>query len=345
MSKIAVVGAGLFGVVIASKLAKKYTVDLYESEDEILKAASGINQFRIHRGYHYPRSTETVNSNLLSLKGFEEEFKGAIIDNTTNYYCIAKKNSLTSAEKYRRFCLTNNLWFKEVNLPFINKKEIDVCLQVKENLIDPYKLKLILYKKLKHPNLKLFLKKTADRKILTKYDRVIISTYSNINSLLKKKERKPYQYELCEKIVVKLPKQFQRKSIVILDGPFMCIDPYGQSGLYLLGNVVHAIHQSNVGLTPLVGKRFTAFINKGIIKNSPYTNFKHFIESTEVFIPDIKFATYFGSMYTVRTVLPFKEKTDERPTIVKKVDNKTITVFSGKLVSCVTAASEVENLL
>ena len=69
------------------------------------------------------------------------------------------------------------------------------------------------------------------------------------------------------------------------------------------------------------------------------------MESTEVFIPDIKEAKYVGSMFTVRTVLPNKEKTDERPTIIRKVDNKTFTVFSGKLVSCMTAAAEVEKLI
>ena len=31
------------------------------TEDDIMKAASGINQYRIHRGYHYPRSFETIN--------------------------------------------------------------------------------------------------------------------------------------------------------------------------------------------------------------------------------------------------------------------------------------------
>ena len=58
--KIAVIGGGIFGVTIASKLAKSNSVDLYEQENDILKSASGINQYRLHRGYHYPRSSSTA---------------------------------------------------------------------------------------------------------------------------------------------------------------------------------------------------------------------------------------------------------------------------------------------
>ena len=42
-------------------------------------------------------------------------------------------------------------------------------------------------------------------------------------------------------------------------------------------------------------------------------------------------------MYTIRTVLPNKDKTDERPTIVNKIDNNFI-LFSGKVGNCVEAS-------
>ena len=63
--KIAVVGAGIFGVTIALKLDKFHDVTLYESSRDIMTAASRTNQLRLHRGYHYPRSPETVDACLL----------------------------------------------------------------------------------------------------------------------------------------------------------------------------------------------------------------------------------------------------------------------------------------
>jgi len=46
-------------------------------------------------------------------------------------------------------------------------------------------------------------------------------------------------------------------------------------------------------------------------------------------------------MYTIRTVLPNKDKDDARPTLVEKPDDKTFTIFSGKIGTCVSAAEEI----
>jgi hypothetical protein len=50
-------------------------------------------------------------------------------------------------------------------------------------------------------------------------------------------------------------------------------------------------------------------------------------------------------MFTVRTVLPGVEGTDARPTLVRRVSERMITVFSGKIATCVGAAAEVASLV
>ena len=50
-------------------------------------------------------------------------------------------------------------------------------------------------------------------------------------------------------------------------------------------------------------------------------------------------------MYTVRTVLPDRDATDERPTLVSQIDEQVIQVFSGKLGNCVEAARAVAELI
>jgi len=50
-------------------------------------------------------------------------------------------------------------------------------------------------------------------------------------------------------------------------------------------------------------------------------------------------------MFTVRAVPPRVEDTDERPTLVKKINEKIITVFSGKITTCVQAANEIKKII
>ena len=68
--KIAVIGAGIFGITTAIKLARQHDVSIFERNSDILKGASDVNQCRIHRGYHYPRSPKTTLQVLNSEIGF-----------------------------------------------------------------------------------------------------------------------------------------------------------------------------------------------------------------------------------------------------------------------------------
>jgi len=344
--KIAVVGGGIFGITTAFKLAQHFPVTLFEKNDDLFKSASGINQYRVHRGYHYPRSRETVVSLLKAESSFRNEFSNAIMNDNEHYYCIAKKNSLTSTHDYLAFCNRNNLEYKRSTLKIINQNSIDLCIKVKESLFDPIKLKDICWKKLKMNNVKILLNTKATNKTLERYDFNVICTYARINELLQNfpHAQLKYQFELCEKPLVDLPQSFNKRSIVIMDGPFMSIDPFGNSGFFVLGNVVHAIHKTHIGTYPQFDEKFLSLIDNGIIKKPPITNFELFIESASEFIPEIKKAKHVGSMFTIRAVLPGVEETDERPTIVRQINNQTITVFSGKIPTCVDAAEEVVQL-
>ena len=345
--KIAVIGAGIYGITAALKIAKNNTVDLFEEKNDILMAASGVNQFRVHRGYHYPRSSETTSSLLSSVPRFKREYSEAIIEDGEHYYCIANKGSLTSKDQFIEFCKKHNLLFKETKLNILNHKNLDLCVKVQEDLIDPIKLKSICLERLKKSNIGLKFGKQARIEDLSDYDIIINCTYSKLNHVLKDLPhmQKNYQFELCEKPVVRLPKSFNNKSIVIMDGPFMCVDPYGKTGMFLIGNVVHAIHQTNIGKFPEIDEKFLPLLDNGIIKNPPITNFDKFIESASEFIPEIKKAEHVGSMYTVRTVLPYVDDTDTRPTIVEIIDDKVINIFSGKIANCVEAAEEVSAII
>ena len=77
---------------------------MYEKNSDIISSASAINQYRLHRGYHYPRSKITAYECLRSVKQFNTRFAHSIINgNTEHYYSIAKENSFINGGQYIKF--------------------------------------------------------------------------------------------------------------------------------------------------------------------------------------------------------------------------------------------------
>ena len=126
-----------------------------------------------------------------------------------------------------------------------------------------------------------------------------------------------------------------------MDGPFMCIDPYGDTGLHVMGNVVHAIHSTNIGKFPEYDSKFDELLNKGMVKNPSVTNIDKFMETARKFFTDIDKAEHVGSMFTFRTVLPNRDKDDARPTLVEQTDSNQFTLFSGKIGTCIDASDKI----
>lgn len=344
--KIGIVGGGIFGLTIAWILAKEgYGVDLFEKNKDVFMAASGINQFRLHRGYHYPRSIDTIIACLNGEKKFREVYPEVLMDGENeHHYAVAKEGSFLNTEQCFKVWDKCGLEYEETELDILSKETIEKCIRIKESLIDPVKFKEICLERCKMYGVNIFLNKEVNYNDMKDYDLIVVATYANNNSLIKHypKSQRNYQFELVEKVVLKLPERFNKISVVIQDGPFCCIDPYGRTGLFLMGSVVHAIHHSNIGQTPEIPEEFKDILNNGIIKNPKITKIKQFLSAADVFFPGIeKEAEHIGSMFTIRTVVPNREHDDARPTIVEKIDDKIISVFSGKIPTCIDAAEEV----
>jgi hypothetical protein len=176
----------------------------------------------------------------------------------------------------------------------------------------------------------------------SQFDYVVNCTYSNLNQI--SDDCKDYQFEVCEKPVVKLPSKYKGKGIVVMDGPFTCIDPYSDTDYHVIGNVVHAIHSTNVGKYPQISDELSELINKGVIKNPPITKFKLFKDSLKHFF-GIDEVEHIGSMYTIRTVLPYREFDDARPSIVQKESDSKYLLFSGKISTSIDTANELNQYI
>ena len=75
MKKILIIGAGWYGCHLGLHLKEKgFNVSIYEKEKDIFMGSSGRNQFRLHQGYHYPRSSLTIRETKKNFLRFKKKY-------------------------------------------------------------------------------------------------------------------------------------------------------------------------------------------------------------------------------------------------------------------------------
>lgn len=364
--KIAVIGAGIFGISSAMKLREKFSkaeITIFEKGTSILSSASGINQYRLHRGYHYPRSNETVEQVLSGVLEWEREFKTSIVKGE-RYYGISKFGSSTSKESYLDFLERNNLKFEIVNpenLP-VRGENLDLLVKVEENSFDVGKLYLDLTKRLRSNKIKVLTGTKFSKVQLKDFDLVINATYSNINDLLDENEQMDFQFELCEKAIVSLGPEYKNRGIVIMDGEFCCIDPLGSNPYFhVIGHVKEAVLDRQIGKKFIFKDNFQNYVNSGPMKINE-TNFKNILESCKtffIFVNNPVFPLtnkgsnslycpgifYKGSMFTIRTVLPNRDHDDARPSSIIKHNSQFYSIFGGKIGTSLNIANQLKEMI
>lgn len=346
--KCAVIGGGIFGTVIAAEMIDVgLETHLFESSNQLLSAASGINQYRLHRGYHYPRSIETATEVKKESISFLKSFPVALKPKKS-MYAIASLGSQLTANEYESFLRNAGLEYEIISNSMFNPGVVERTFEVNESLFDPDYLRNLVEVKLNEKRVKLHLSHQATENDIAAYDYVVVATYAQLNQLTGTETRQNYQFELCEKPVVKLSDKFQGISLVVMDGEFFCLDPLGTSKFHVLGNVRHAIHSSNIGISPEIPDKYVKFLNRGLIPPSEImdlTNIHKFLEQINLFLSDPGEIVHIGSMFTIRTVLPRREHDDARPTVITKHSEKLYSVFSGKIVAAVDTAQSLSSMI
>ena len=150
--KVLIVGGGIFGTTAAISLANNgYNVELHEELDDIMKCATGINQYRLHKGYHYPRSKQTAIECKKGLKTFKRKYNSSVLNgDIEHFYSISSKDSLITDNDYIEFLEDVGLSYNIVE-PLPNT---DLTIKVKEELFDSDILRNLVKVKLKSNGVK-----------------------------------------------------------------------------------------------------------------------------------------------------------------------------------------------
>jgi len=339
-AKIAVAGAGIYGATAAIRLAEQgHQVHLFDPLG-VLRAASAINQYRVHAGYHYPRSVETISEIADARSEFTTAFAPAIVRNSRHYYAIPKENSLTPPDLYESIMSKHRLPLRPCRPGWMNFDFIDKCYQVEENIYDPDVLRGLVEARLRAQNIRLQHRefKPAMR---PDYDFVVWATYGLGPS---RGFFKAAKYQVAEKILIELPAELRGIALVVVDGPFTAFDPYGSSSRSLFGSAKNTNHWTTTSAVEPIPEPYAGIMNKPDFEPVPFTRFEAMRADCCFSVPAAKDAVYIGSRFTIRVVEDNPEH-DRRILHVREGAPGEIHIFSGKVVSAVKAARLVCELV
>jgi hypothetical protein len=332
-ANIAVAGAGIYGATIAIRLAERgHRLTLFDPLG-ILRAASAINQFRIHSGYHYPRSPETIRETLDARSEFTEAFAPAIVRNSKHYYAIPKEGSQTSPDLFEQVMSRFSVFFARCEPSWMNFGFIDRCYAVDEQIYDPDILRGTIESQIARLGIPL-LSREFTNEMRGAYDFVIHSCYGLGPSRGIFKHAK---YQVAEKILIDVPAELRGISLVVIDGPFTAFDPYGTAGKAQFGSAKHTNHWTTTDPFAPVPEPYAALMNA--LEFAPFagTRFELMRRDSALAVPASKDARYLGSRFTMR-VVENNSVEDRRTLLIQESAPGELHVFSGKVVSAVKAA-------
>jgi hypothetical protein len=339
-AKIAVAGAGIYGATAVIRLAEQgHEVHLFDPLG-VLRAASAINQYRVHAGYHYPRSAETISEIAEARAEFTEAFAPAIVRNSRHYYAIPKENSLTPPDLYESVMSKHGLPLNPCRPDWMNFDFIDRCYEVQENTYDPDVLRGLVESRLKAQGIRLQLREFT-REMRPDYDFVVWATYGLGPS---RGFFKAAKYQVAEKMLIQLPAQLHGVALVVVDGPFTAFDPYGGSSRSLFGSAKNTNHWTTTNASEPIPEPYARILNKPEFVPVPFTRFAPMREDCCLSVPSAKDAVYIGSRFTIRVVEDNPEH-DRRILYVREGAPGEIHIFSGKVVSAVKAARLVSEMI
>jgi hypothetical protein len=340
---VGIIGAGIFGVSAALELSGlRVAVTLYEKRADILSGSTARNFFRLHRGYHYPRDPSTAQQARDGYVSFSRIFAEALVPTTSHHYAIAAAGSRTTAEQFQQHCDQLGLRARPVRLPTLVPDSVEACFEVDESYYDAVRLKRLSWERLVRSHVQVELSCTRNAHAIGQaHDVVVVTAYGSLNQVLVELDcpTVELQYEVCEVPLIHAPR-LHRCSVVVMDGPFMSVAPYG-TGLHLLYDVVHSVHTRTVGHASPDLRGYAHQLGGPPVSFPASTRFASILSSTQRFLTPLADVRHVGSLFAERVVLPGVCETDARPTEVRWVTARVISVLSGKVSASIDAGRTV----
>lgn len=282
--KVAIIGAGFYGLMLANFLAKKYKVTIFEQENIVMSKASSLCQMRIHTGMMYPRNIKTAINCLKTFEPFMLKFKHCIYDEFKSIYAVAKDSAIDSESFYK---VQKELGLPIKKIPNEYFANIDGVFECNEFTFDISEITKTLLDQCYNKNIDIkFNTKINNLEELDEYEKVFLCNYANINDILCNSSLKPIE----SLKIINSEKIFYTDNIgdiamTVVDGNYfstMCLP------------------KKYNGLKTLTGADLTN--NCNIINGKYQSNYEKVFDRVKYYIPDIKLK-YINSQFGKKAII------------------------------------------
>lgn len=333
-----VIGGGFYGAAICVYLAKERGLKrilLIECESALLTRASHNNQARVHNGYHYPRSFTTAYRSRVNLPRFVRDWPGAVKQDFTKLYAIARRNSKVTARQFERFCHEIGARIQlatPAQTALFEPRLIEAVFLVEEYAFDTTQLASWAKSELKACGVQMRLQTRAtaitkgpqggllvtartehgDETQVT--SRLVFNcTYSGLNQLKGDfpGTQTKLKQEITEMALMQAPPALKGLGITVMDGPFFSMMPFPARGLHTLSHVRYTPHLHWNDAQDIDPYQKLADYEQA-------TRVNHMVRDVGRYLPSVLNAKYVESLFEVKTVLMKSEGDDGRPILFEK---------------------------
>lgn len=334
--KILVIGAGWYGCHLASIFAKEgHDITIIDKAGTPFTESSSKNQNRLHLGFHYPRSIETIHECQKGYPQFMSHYGFITEDISNNLYFIAEKDSYLTYSEYKHVMLTAGNSFTEVPIETLSTPLNGVgkfAIRVNERYINPIKAAAYFCSTLELTALPHVDDYTSIDTILHAlhqgYDMILNCTFNHLESV------DDSSYELFVTFLYHIP-SLQNFAYTIMDGPFFSIYPYDlEHNIYTITHVKYCVYYRNTVVPSLIIEPTTAHLHE--IRSQVEIDISRFIPS---FTCNASYVSHYTSWKTKPNTC-----VDDRSVRITEKDN-IITIYGGKITGIFEAESYVRSKL
>ena len=346
--KIAIIGGGFYGCYIAWKISKTFKnikIDIFEKNNALIKESGLNNQYRLHKGFHYPRSKKTILQTKFGSTLFEKEFKNFIFFPKRNLYLIHKKSKI-NFKNYTQIYRSKNIKFKKIDIKKLNflknYNEFQGGINTSEGVIlldrlIPYlknkvikKCNIFYNKKIIKINKITNEITDKNKKIYKDYDWIINCSYTDIN--LTNFNNLKIKFEIACMLRVK---NFlsEPTGITIMDGPFVSLYPCNPKEISI-SSVIYTPYKKFRSLKGLrnfkLQRNDLKLIKKNIIRHT-----KKYINISNLNLKNIK--------YIYSPKVKVKNDIGDKRLAMISIKKKIINVLCGKLDAAPIIWNKIKN--